>query len=238
MSTGYITLTRQAGLFAEMQSVANNVANMSTTGFRKEGVIFSEVIQARPGSDSVSMGAARVRNTDASQGPLKQTGGRFDFAIDGDGFFLVETPDGQRLTRAGVFTPDGNGELVTPDGYRLLDAGGAPVFVPPDARGVALASDGTLSADGTPITQIGLWEPLDPNDLLRQTGVLFDAPQGVQPALGGATLLQGFVEGSNVDPLTEIARMVEVQRAYELTQSFRDKEGQRMSKMIETLGKQ
>jgi flagellar basal-body rod protein FlgF len=238
MSTGYITLTRQAGLFAEMQSVANNVANMSTTGFRKEGVIFSEVVQARPGgADSVSMGAARVRNTDTTQGPLKQTGGTFDFAIDGDGFFLVDTPDGQRLTRAGVFTPNGDGELATPDGHRLLDGGGAPIFIPPDAKNVALASDGTLSADGAPLTQIGLWEPFDVKDLLRQTGVLFNAPEGVQAAVGGSTLLQGFLEGSNVDPLIEIARMVEVQRAYELTQSFRDKEGQRASKMIETLGK-
>lgn len=239
MSTGYITLSRQSGLMAEMQSVANNVANMSTTGYRKEGLLFSEVIQATPGSrDSVSMGAARVRLTDEAQGPLKETGGAFDFAIDGAGFFLLETQDGQRLTRAGVFSTSGNGELVSPDGFRLLDAGGTPIFVPPDARGVSLSSDGTLSADGVPLAQIGLWEPVNGNDLRRQTGVMFEAPEGVQAATGGATLLQGFVEGSNVNALHEMSRMVEVQRAYELTQSFRDREGKRASKMIETLGKQ
>ena len=239
MSTGYISLSRQSGLMAEMQSVANNVANMSTTGFRKEGVIFSEVIQSGGGrDDSVSMGAARVRQTDEAQGPLKQTGGTFDFAIDGPGFFLLETAEGQRLTRAGSFSTNQNGELVSPDGHRVLDAGGAPVFIPPDARGISLASDGTLSADGVPLSQIGLWEPVNGNDLRRQTGVMFDAPDGVQAALGEATLLQGFVEGSNVNPLLEMSRMIEVQRAYELTQSFRDREGQRTSKMIETLGKQ
>lgn len=237
--SGYITITRQSGLMAEMQSVANNVANMSTTGFRKEGLLFSEVIQTSPGArDSVSMGAARVRLTDDTQGPLKQTGGTFDFAIDGSGFFLLETAEGQRLTRAGVFSTDGNGELVSPDGHRLLDAGGAPIFIPPDARGVTLASDGTLSAEGAPLAQIGLWEPVDVNNLRRQTGVMFEAADGVQPAEPGAKLLQGFVEGSNVNPLLEITRMIEVQRAYELTQSFRDREGKRVSKMIETLGKQ
>lgn len=239
MSSGYIALSRQSGLMMELQSVANNVANMSTTGYRKEGLLFSEVIQASSGSsDSVSMGAARIRLTDDAQGPLKETGGTFDFAIDGPGFFLLETLDGQRLTRAGVFSTNGNGELVSPDGYRLLDAGGAPIFVPPDVRGVSLSSDGTLSADGNPIAQIGLWEPIDINDLRRQTGVMFEAPEGVQAAAPGATLLQGFVEGSNVNPLQEMSRMVEVQRAYELTQSFRDNEGKRASKMIETLGKQ
>lgn len=239
MSSGYIALSRQSGLMMELQSVANNVANMSTTGYRKEGLLFSEVIQASSGSsDSVSMGAARIRLTDDAQGPLKETGGTFDFAIDGPGFFLLETLDGQRLTRAGVFSTNGNGELVSPDGYRLLDAGGAPIFVPPDVRGVSLSSDGTLSADGNPIAQIGLWEPIDINDLRRQTGVMFEAPEGVQAAAPGATLLQGFVEGSNVSPLQEMSRMVEVQRAYELTQSFRDNEGKRASKMIETLGKQ
>ncbi len=238
MSNGYIVLSRQSGLFSELQSVANNIANMSTTGYRREGVIFSEVIQSgRTKSESVSMGAARVRHTDEVQGPLKQTGGTFDFAINGDGYFLIETDQGERLTRAGVFSTNGDGELVTPDGFRLLDAGGAPVFVPAAAGSVAISSDGTLSADGQPLSQIGLWEPVDQTDLRRQQGVLFEAPGGVQPALTGATLLQGFVEGSNVDPLIEVARMIEVQRAYEIGQSFRDKEGERTKSMIETLGK-
>ena len=94
--------------------------------------------------------------------------------IQGDGFFLIETPQGERLTRAGSFTPSAEGELVTPDGYRLLDAGGAPVFVPPDAAQVGLAQDGTLSADGQPIAQIGLWQPTDPLALRHQSGTLFD----------------------------------------------------------------
>lgn len=232
----YATLTRQAGLLREMQSVANNIANLSTTGFRAEGVIFAEHVRALgPGEESLSMAHASGRRLQLQQGGLTQTGSEFDFAIEGDGFFLVETSEGERLTRAGHFMPDANGELVSPDGYRLLDAGGAPVFVPPDARNVALAEDGTLSADGAPLTVIGLWQPSDPFDLEHRDGVLFEAPGGVEPA-PPAVLMQGFLEESNVNPVSEIARMIEVQRAYELGQTFLDKEDERVRGFIRTVG--
>jgi flagellar basal-body rod protein FlgF len=234
-AAGYATLTRQSGLMREMGVVANNIANSSTVGFRREGVVFSEYVVALDRDPSLSMAYASGRQVDLSQATLGQTGGQFDFAIQGDGFFLIETPQGQRLTRAGSFTPSAEGELVTPDGYRLLDAGGAPVFVPPDTKGVAIASDGTLSADGLPIAQIGLWQPADPLTLQHQSGTLFAAGE-VEPA-EGATILQGMLEDSNVEPVSEIARMIEVQRAYELGQKFLDAEDQRVRGVIQTLGR-
>ena len=127
---GYTALTRQSGLMREMQAIANNIANASTSGFRREGVIFSEYVNRLDGAPSLSMARASARNIDLTQGELSDTGGSFDFAIEGEGFFLVETPRGNRLTRMGSFTPSAEGELVNPDGYRLLDQGGAPVFVP------------------------------------------------------------------------------------------------------------
>ncbi len=236
-NAGYTALTRQSGLMREMQAVAHNLANMSTTGFRKEGVIFSEFVKALDGEEpSLSMAAANTRNIDLSQGTLNRTGGLFDFAIQGEGFFLIETPQGERLTRAGSFTPNADGELVTPDGHRLLDGGGTPVFVPPDARSISLAADGTLSADGRPLTQIGLWQPENPIDLVHEAGVLFKTEGGIVP-LEQSTLLQGYVEDSNVDPIIEIARMIEVQRAYEMGQNFLDREDQRIRGVIQTLGR-
>ena len=139
------------------------------------------------------------------------------------------------MTRAGSFTPSANGELVTPDGNRLLDQGGAPVFVPPDARVVALAQDGTFSADGAPLARIGLWQPADPNSLRHQSGTLFSA-DNVEP-VGSGILLQGYLEDSNVQPVSEIARMIEVQRAYELGQTFLDNEDQRARSVLQTLGR-
>ena len=236
-NAGYTTLTRQAGLLREMQTVANNLANLSTTGFRKEGVIFAEHIKALDGEQSsLSMATASVRLTMQNQGTLTQTNGDFDFAIEGEGFFMIETPDGPQLTRAGSFTPNGEGELVTSDGYRLLDGGGSPIFIPPDARSIAVSADGTLSADGVPQTQISLFLPADPTDLTRQSGVLFSVKGQTIPVEGSA-IMQGFVEDSNVNPVLEIARMIEVQRAYELGQSLLDKEDERIRGVLQTLGK-
>lgn len=233
----YAALTRQSGLLREMRSVANNIANASTTGFRSEGVIFSEYIDdLGPGAASLSMAAARVRETLQSQGGLATTGGPFDLAIQGDGFFMVQTPAGQRLTRAGSFTPNENGDLVTMEGFPVLDAGGAPVFVPQGAGPIAIAADGTMSAEGVPIGQIGIVMPLDMAGMIREDGVRFRADAGTEPALDGR-MLQGFLEESNVDPVLQVARMIEVQRAYELGQGFIDKEDERIRGVIKTLGR-
>ena len=234
-AAGYATLTRQSGLMREMGVVANNIANASTTGFRREGVVFSEYIAALDQDPSLSMSYASGRDVDLSQAGLSQTGGSFDFAIQGDGFFLIETPDGLKLTRAGSFTPSAEGELVTPDGYRLLDAGGAPIFIPPDAGVVALAADGTLSANGDPIAQVGLWQPADPLALRHQAGTMFSGGELIP--VEGATVIQGMLEDSNVQPVSEIARMIEVQRAYELGQKFLDAEDERVRGVIQTLGR-
>lgn len=230
----YTTLNRQSGLMREMGVIANNIANGSTAGFRREGVVFSEYVAAMDRDPSLSMAHASGRHVDLSQATLSQTGGTFDFAIQGEGFFLVETPQGERLTRAGSFTPSAEGELVTPDGFRLLDAGGAPIFVPPDAK-VALARDGTLSANGEPVAQVGLLRPSDPLALRHQSGTLFDGGE-LEPVEDGQ-VLQGMLEDSNVQPVSEIARMIEVQRAYELGQKFLDAEDERVRGVIQALGR-
>lgn len=235
-NTGYTTLTRQSGLLREMQVVANNIANAATTGFRQEGVIFSEYVLPIQDGSSLSMGHGNVRNTSYSQGTLSQTGGAFDLAIEGDGFFLIETPQGERLSRSGAFSPNAEGDLVTLNGYRVLDAGGAPVFVPPDAGKIAISGDGTLSAGGNLIGQIGLVTPNDRSKMIREDGVMFRADDGYVPA-EKASILQGFVESSNVNAITQLARMIEVQRAYEMGQSFLESEDQRVRQAIDSLTK-
>lgn len=233
----YTTLTRQSGLMREMATVANNIANASTTGYRTQGVVFAEHVKAMgQGEDSLSMATATVRHSSQLQGGLTQTNGTFDFAIEGDGFFLIETPNGERLTRAGSFTPNENGDLVTSDGSFVLDAGGAPIFIPPDAGPVSVSADGTVSVEGAPISQIGLFGPVDPVQMVREGGVLFRSDAGVEP-LEGAAIVQGFVESSNVDTISQITRMIEVQRTYEFGQSFLDQEDKRLRTLMQTLTK-
>lgn len=232
-TTGYTTLTRQSGLLREMQVVANNIANSATTGFRQEGLIFSEFVRSTGNGPSLSMASAEVRNTSMLQGALTKTGGSLDLAIEGDGFFLIETPSGQRLTRAGSFALSAEGDLVTNDGFRVLDAGGAPVFIPPDARALGISADGTVSDNGRPLAQIGLVQPADPLDMIREDGVMFRTEGDIEPTENGR-LLQGFLEGANVDPVSQIARMIEVQRAYEMGQSFLDAENKRILSALDT----
>lgn len=233
-NTGYIALTRQNGLMREMQVVANNIANASTTGFRQEGMVFSEYVQSVDGAPSLSMGHGNVRKTSFEQGALQETGGTFDLAIEGDGFFLIETPEGERLTRAGGFSPNAEGDLVTFDGYRVLDAGGAPVFVPPGAATVSFSPDGTISADGALLGQIGVVRPTDLTALVREGGVMFRADGGFEPS-ESARVMQGFVEASNVNPITQIARMIEIQRAYEMGQNFIETEDERVRRAMDAM---
>lgn len=234
-STGYTTLSRQSGLMREMEIVAQNIANISTTGFRREGVIFSEYISRLDGEPSLSMATGNTRLVDLTQAGLSMSGGTYDVAIQGDGFFLIQTPEGERLTRAGAFTPAADGSLVTADGHAVLDSGGTAVVVPANANAVSIAQDGTVSADGIAVARIGLWQPTDPLTLLHTSGTMFSASSGVEPAEGGI-MLQGMLEESNVEPVSEIARMIAVQRAYEMGQSLLDREDARVRAVIQTLG--
>lgn len=233
----YAGITRQYGLMSEMQIIANNIANASTTGFKAEEMMFAEYVSDLGRShDSLSMATGTVRNTVQLQGGMAQTGGTFDLAIEGEGFFLIDTPAGQRLTRAGSFTPNENGDLVTMDGNPVLDSGGSPVFVPQGVGTIGIAPDGTLSADGQPIGQVGIVNPTDPTQLLREGGTIFNAVGGYEPATNGK-ILQGFLENSNVNPITQIGRMIEVQRAYELGQSFMEKEDERIRSLIQIVAR-
>lgn len=231
----YAALTRQSGLMREMRTVANNIANANTAGFRREGVVFSEYMVPLDGrGETLAMANGRGRMVDLAPGGMTQTNGQFDLAIDGEGFLMVQTPQGNRLTRDGAFMTNAEGELVNPDGYPLLDDGEAPIVIPAGVGSVGIGIDGTISADGNPIGRIGVFASPDPARLRHTAGTLFDPGGAVEP-LDQAVLRQGFLEESNVDPVLEVARMIEVQRAYQLGQSFLDQEDQRIRQTISSL---
>ncbi|MFD1913712.1 flagellar hook-basal body complex protein [Halodurantibacterium flavum] len=235
-NASYTTLTRQSGLRREMDIVAHNIANANTTGFRREGIIFSEFLRGLDGQEpSLSMATVNARHIGEAQGGLTATGGPLDLAIEGPGYFVVQTPDGERLTRAGHFTANAEGEVVNQDGHPLLDLGGGAIALPPEAGSIAVGADGTLSADGVAVAQVGVVLPVDPLSLQREAGTLLRAGD-VEP-VEQPSVLQGYLEESNVDVITEVARMIEVQRAYELGQTFLDREDERIRAVVQTLGK-
>ncbi|CUH40650.1 Distal rod protein [Jannaschia seosinensis] len=227
----YPTLGRQTGLLREMDTIAQNIANANTTGYRAEGLIFSEfVVGGSRGAPSVSFAHANGHSTNLNQGGMERTGGTFDLAIEGEGFFQIEIAGEPHLTRAGAFVAGPDGGLQTPEGHTVLDEGGAPLFVPIDAEAINVAPDGTVSANGQPVARMGIVMPLDPGAMTRVAGTAFAADE-VAP-VEEPRVLQGFLEASNVDPVTEIARMVRVQRAYEMGQGFMDREHERMQSML------
>ena len=233
-TSGYVTLTRQSGLMREMEIIAHNMANAATTGFRQQGIVFSEYIEAIGQGDSLSMAAARVKSTSMSQGILTQTGNPLDLAIEGNGFFQLETQNGIRLTRAGAFNVNSVGDIVTAEGHRVLDIGGAPINVPPGEADVTVAADGTVSLGDQLLGQLGVVEPEAGADLKREAGVLFQTDAALIPAANGL-VLQGHLEGSNVDAISQLTRLIEVQRAYEMGQKLLDMGDERSKSALQTL---
>lgn len=236
-NASYVSLTRQSGLQKELDIIAANLANMNTHGYRREGAVFSEYIQNTDDAlGSLSMTAARARYVDLSPGALERTGAPLDLAITGDAFFQVQGADGPRLTRAGSFTLNPDFQLVTLEGLPVLDVGGAPVQLPAGDGQISIAADGVISVEGQVVGQIGLVTVATPTAIRREAGTLHVAEEPPIPA-EDATLSQGFLETSNVDPVTEITRMISVQRAYELAQGLVDRQDQLKGSAISTIGR-
>ncbi len=226
----YPTISRQDGLMKEMQVVANNLANANTTGYKSDRAVFAEyLVSTGKQSSSLSIGGLAGHAYKMEQGGLSFTGGQFDLAIEGDGFFLIETENGERLTRAGHFLLSSDGELIDAQGNAVLGEGGNSITVPEDATHITISADGAISAGGELIDRVGV--VLANGPLLRDSNTYFSAPDGFTGS-ETATIIQGALEQSNVSPVLEVARMIEVQRAYEAGQALLEKEDQRISQLI------
>lgn len=236
----YTSLSRQSGLMRELSVIANNIANSDTTGYKRESAVFSEYVQragqnarAEQPQNSISMGRLAAHVSHFESGAIRQTGGSLDVALDGEGFFTIETPQGERLTRAGHFLTDAQGTLVLPNGYPVLDDGGGQIQIPLEVNLLAIGGDGTISADGVEIGRLGVVTS-DPTQLSREGENLWRATAGTEP-VEAPKVIQGFLEGSNVEPVNEIARMIEVQRHYDAGQKLLDMENDRIKSVVSTV---
>jgi flagellar basal-body rod protein FlgF len=216
-----VGLSRQVALRRELDVIANNLANLGTTGFKGESVLFEQHLASAaraeqfesPIDRQISFVLDRETHTDLAQGSFNQTGSLLDVAIDGEGFFVVETPQGDRYTRAGSFALSSTGELVTAAGYRVMGEAG-PIVLDPSDTNIAIARDGTISTPAGERGKLRLVRFDNPAQLTRYGDNLFASPE--QPAAAGprTRAVQGSLEKSNVHPVSEISRMIEVTRAY------------------------
>ena len=224
----YAALSRQQGLLQEMQLVANNLANASTTGYKTDRAIFAEFV-VPTGEQSLSMGGIAGHSFNMTQSSLEFTGGKFDLAIQGEGFFVIRTGQGDKLTRGGHFQLSSEGTLIDGQGNPVLSASGSEIVIPETATDIKISGDGSISVDGELIDQVGIAIPN--GQLTRETGTQFSAAEGYEQS-EAATLVQGALEQSNVSPVLEVSRMIEVQRAYEAGQMLFDQEDKRVSSLI------
>lgn len=233
----YVALSSQIALDKRLTTIADNVANASTVGFRATGVKFEDVVSGL-GSTSVSFASAGDTYLSTKTGGFRQTGNPFDFAIKGDAWFAIETPGGPVMTRDGRFTMLDTGELVTIEGYPVLDAGGAPIVLDPQGGPPQSGADGTLRQNGQMAAAIGLFNFQPGLNFTRygNSGIVpWGPPEAVVDRMD-VGVAQGYLEDSNVDPVMEITRLIQVQRAFEHVSALvRDSESA-LDQAISTLG--
>jgi flagellar basal-body rod protein FlgF len=221
-NTLLVGLSRQVALGRELEVVANNIANINTTGFKADGSIFEEFLNSNARADQTGSRVSFVRDRgtwhDLSTGAVEKTGNPLDVAVDGKGFLVVQTPRGERYTRNGSFQISATGELVTSEGYQVMGDAGPMKFQPTDNQ-VTISPDGTVSVrEGASKTdsQRGRLRmvTLDAANLRKDGNGTFSVVNGTPQPTKESRIIQGSVEKSNVRAVVEMTRMIEVTRSY------------------------
>ncbi len=238
----YIGLSRQMVLQKQMNIIANNIANVDTTGFKVESLLLKTDARDR----ATTQGGPRpiqfvspdgvARNF--GQGSLRTTGAPLDLAIEGEGFFQVRTAQGDRLTRDGRFHLDPTGKMVTETGASVLDEGGGEITLDPQKGPLSIGADGSISQGELKVGKVGVMEFAAPAALEKAGDNLYRNTSNVAPTPSEtARVRQGMLEGSNVNSVLEITRMIEVSRAYESTARMMDSEADLSRRAIERMGR-
>lgn len=248
-NTLLVGLSRQISLERQLGVVANNVANVNTTGYKADKSVFEEYLRSPAhidnfiGSDRrVSFVQDRATWHDFSQGAIERTGNPLDVALDGNMFFAVQANGNERYTRNGAFQINAQGQLVTTDGHTVLGANGPITFQPGD-QDIAIGADGTITVrEGQTTTVAAPRGKLrvvtfdQPQRLEKQGSNLFMAPNGVNATPTTlANVRQGVIEKSNVSGVQEMAKMIEVMRAYTSISSIMQQQNDLRKMSIERL---
>lgn len=240
----FVSLSLNSVLVRELNMTANNIANANTAGFKGERLTFDNFI-VREGDDETAFVVSNASFLDEKQGAVTYTGNTLDVALQGKGWFSYRTTEGQIVYgRDGRFNVDTQGNLVTLNGDHVLDDGGGDITFPPDTAGIAtISKDGTISAEGNgTIAKIGVFALPDIQSFERIGAGRFTPPKsggGVTEATidTSTQVLQGAVEGSNVQPVLEMTRLIEMQRAYERSSKLMDGEDDLRRKTLQQIGR-
>jgi len=247
-NSALVGLSGQIALQRELDVIANNIANINTSGYKSDNSVFQEHLmpvaranQFRGNDRALSFVQDRATWIDFSQGPLEQTNNPLDVSVSGNAFLTVQTPRGERYTRNGALQINASGQLVTSEGNVVLGTAGPITFQPGD-RQISISKDGTISVrEGSSNTdsqrgQLRLVNFANPQQLQKDGGSTFNAVGGAapQPATN-ATIAQGAIEKSNVSGVGEMTRMIEITRAYTQIAAMLQQQGDQGQQAIDKL---
>lgn len=233
----YVSLSSQIALERRLNTLADNLANVNTVGFRATGMKFNDLVSGT-GENALSFVSKGQTYLNTQSGGIRQTGNPLDFAIQGDAWFAIQTPAGQVLTRDGRFALNEVGELLTLEGHPVLDAGGAPIQLDPRGGTPEAGADGMLFQNGNQIGAVGLFS-FAPHENFERYGNSGILPRGpVEPVVdrNDIGVKQGFLEDSNVNPVVSMTQLIMVQRAFENAAAMNRQTEMSMSEAIKTLG--
>ncbi len=229
MNSGmYAALSGSMASIQRMEVLTNNLANLNTTGFKRDRVLFESVLanvnSTTPASPAVAASPVTAARTplhtggtvvtDYSGGPVRQSGVPLDFALDGEGYFVVKSAEGTAYTRQGNFHLDAGGKLLTAQGDEVQGSNGGAITVV--GNKIEVDAQGGIFADGNQVGSLNVVEFPKPYTLQKVGGALFTAGEGVTAEPAKSTgVKQGFLEDSNVNPILEMANLIETSRYYE-----------------------
>ena len=226
-NTSLITLSRAAALQRQMQVVANNIANMNTTGFKGESPLFIEYVEHPQKDETYSMVQDYATLRDTTSGAISQTGNPLDLALEGDAYFAVSTLDGVRYTRSGNFSMNDQRELVNASGLPVMDDTGNVMTIPASAEDIRINPQGIVSTNLGTVGQIQLATFKDEQKMIQLGSGLYQTDE--KPTNSETTLVrQGFLEKSNVNSIQEMTNMIEINRQYQSVQNILRSEHERL----------
>jgi flagellar basal-body rod protein FlgF len=233
----YVSLSAQVSLERRLETVANNVANMNTVGFRGDGVHFSTAL-AKAGDGSISYVSQGASYISRDVGSSVKTDNPFDVAIQGDGWMAIKTQSGIAYTRDGRMRMSESGALETLIGNPVLDAGGAPIVLNPTGATPTIGGDGMIAQDGRQIGAIGLFSIDSQANLVRtvNSGVIPDKPAAPILDFTQNGVVQGYVEGANVNPIEEMTKLISLTRNFDGVNQEVNQTESSMEDAIKTLG--
>ena len=229
----FIALSKMTAMRRNLSVIANNMANLNTTGYQTETPIFKEYLVKTSPKNSISYVQDIGAWHDTTPGGFRFTGSKFDLAIKGDGYFSVQTQGGTKYTRNGHFTVDADGRIVTQNGQPLL-SGGAPIIIGPNDKNIHISKDGVVSSENGQIGQIEVVDFDDKQGLKKEAGSLYTADATSPKTAENYSISQGYLETSNVKAVTEMTKMMAVTRSYETMKNAVDREDERVRQMIRT----